>query len=274
MARAMAGTGPEKSNRLFLILAVVAGLIAAVLVFAALNDGGGGSETSSAATVDVVVAGQDIPAGTRISEGMLTTASITPGSKLEGAYTSSAPLAGFVARYPISAGEQVTLGKIGLETEEKDGLSYVIPEGHRAIAVSVTKVSSVGGLLLPGDQVDVIAVFSDGQTGDGDPIAVTVLQNVEVLAVEQEAQELAPPPAGEEGEEGEEGEASGDIAQRPEGVEPQPSATTATLALTPIQAQTLALVQQEAQVILSMRPFGEEEQVELGISTLIPLTTE
>ena len=271
MARAMAGTGPEKSNRLFLILAVVAGLIAAVLVFAALNDGGGGSETSTTATVNVVVAGQDIPAGTRISEGMLTTASITPGSKLEGAYTSSAPLAGFVARYPISAGEQVTLGKIGLETEEKDGLSYVIPEGHRAIAVSVTKVSSVGGLLLPGDQVDVIAVFSDGQTGDGHPIAVTVLQNVEVLAVEQEAQELAPPPAGEEGETS--GEAA-DLARRPEGVEPQPSATTATLALTPIQAQTLALVQQEAQVILSMRPFGEEEQVELGISTLIPLTTK
>ncbi len=269
MARAIAGMGPDRTNRLFLVLAVVAGLIAAILVFAALNrDGGGDSMSAPAAAVNVIVASQDIPAGTRITGGMLTTASVTPEMRLQGSYTDVAPLVGFVARYPIVAGEQITLSKIGLKGDEKEGLSYVIPAGHRAIALSVTQVSSVGGLLLPGDRVDVIAVFSEGQAADSAPRAVTILQNVEVLAVEQVAEELAPPPADTK----EEAETAGSaLAQRPVDVKPQPDATTVTLALTPDQAQLLALVQQEGQVSLSLRPFGEEGQVKLGTSTLTPL---
>ncbi len=72
MARAVAGSRPERGNRIFLVLAVVASLIAAVLVFAALNGGsddGGGVDT--VATSKVVVAQQGIPANTRITADML-----------------------------------------------------------------------------------------------------------------------------------------------------------------------------------------------------------
>lgn len=100
MARTVAGgIRPERSNRTFLVLAVVVALIAAGLVFAALNRGGGDEQaTSSGAAVDVVVAGQDIPAGTRLTEGMLKIAPVSSQTVLQGTYTEVPALAGFVTR--------------------------------------------------------------------------------------------------------------------------------------------------------------------------------
>jgi pilus assembly protein CpaB len=266
MARTVAGgIRPERGNRTFLVLAVVVALIAAVLVFVALNRGGGDEQaTSSAATVDVVVAAQDIPAGTRLTEGMLKIAPVSSQTLLQGTYTEVPALAGFVTRYPVAPGEQITPAKIGLESENQEGLSFIIPAGQRAIAVSVTQVSSVGGLLLPGDRVDVIAVATASEV-DSDverdfDVAFTVLQNIEVLAVAQATVEPVPPPQSTE-----EGEAAGEqpLAERPADAEPQPDATTVTLAVTPEQAQLLALVDTEGDVWLSLRPFGEDAPIEL-----------
>lgn len=266
MARTIAGVRPERGNRAFLVLAVLSALVAAVLVFAALNRGGNEGATS-AAKVNVVVAGRDIPAGTRLTEETLKIAGVEPDALLQGTVADTAALVGRVTRYPVATGEQITLAKIGLQGETKEGLSFIIPAGKRALAVAVTQVSSVGGLLLPGDRVDVIAVFN--ATDVGSERAVTLFQNIEVLAVAQVAQEPVPPPSTEEGE------AAGDqpLAQRPQGAEPQPEATTVTLALTPEQAQLLAVAQEQGKVWLSLRPFGEESAVELGQSTLAPFRT-
>lgn len=270
MARAVAGSiKPERGNRTFLVLAVVAALIAAVLVFAALSGGGGDESGSSVTTVPVVVAAQEIPAGTRLTEEMLKVAPVSPETLLQGTSATVPVLVGYVARYPVATGEQITLNKVGLESEDEEvGLSFIIPPGQRAIAASVTQVSSVGGLLLPGDRVDVIGVFTatDQIT---DEKAVTLFQNVEVLAVAQTAQEAVPP--SQSAEEGEAASAE-PLAQRPQDAVPQPQATTVTLALTPEQTQLLALVQERAKVWLSLRPFGDEDQVELAESNLAPFT--
>ncbi len=269
MARAVAGSiKPERGNRTFLVLAVVVALIAAVLVFAALSGGGGDESGSSVATVPVVVAAQDIPAGTRLTEGMLKVAPVSPETLLQGTSTTVPALVGYVARYPVATGEQITLNKVGLDSEDEVGLSFIIPPGQRAIAASVTQVSSVGGLLLPGDRVDVIVVFN-AIDQIREEKAVTLFQNVEVLAVDQTAQEAVPP--SQSAEEGESPSAE-PLAQRPQDAVPQPQATTVTLALTPEQTQLLALVQAEGKVWLSLRPFGEETQVELDASTLAPFT--
>jgi len=275
MARAVAGSRPERGKRVFLILAVLAALVAAVLVYAAVNRGGDDGATSSPAMVDVVVAAQDIPAGTRLTEDMLKTAPVAPETLLQGTYTAVPPLVGYVARYPLAAGEQIAPAKIGLESEDEDALSFIIPAGQRAIAASVTQVSSVGGLLLPGDWVDVIAVFDPAEQGSSSrKQSVTLFQNIEVLAVAQEAQEPLPP-AQTVNKSEEEGETAGEqpLARRSQDAEPQPNATTVTLALTPDQAQLLALAQEEGKVWLSLRPFGEEGQVELGPASLVPFTT-
>ena len=268
MARTVAGIRPERGNRAFLVLAVMAALVAAVLVFAALNRGGEGG-TSSAVKVSVVVASQDIPAGTRLTAEKLKVAAMEPDAQLQGTVADVPALLGRVTRYPIATGEQITLTKIGLEEKNKEGLSFIIPAGQRAMAVSVTQVTSVGGLLLPGDKVDVIVVFNANQGAS--ERAVTLFQNIEVLAVAQVAQEPVPPPQSTQ-----EGEATGGqqpLAQRPQDAQPQPEATTVTLALTPDQAQLLALAHERGKVWLTLRPFGEGSAVELGSSTLNPFIT-
>src|SRR5690606_8673659 len=65
-------------------------------------------------------------------------------------------------------------------------LSYTIPAGKRAFSIETSSLASAGGLVLPGDYIDILAVYEVG-AGDDESIAVvqTILQNVEVLAVAQ-----------------------------------------------------------------------------------------
>jgi pilus assembly protein CpaB len=152
---------------------------------------------------------------------------------------------------------------------EGDGLAFVVPAGMRAIAVSVDEITGVGGLILPGDRADVIAVISD-QADANNPInrVVTVLQDVEVLAVAQSAQEPVPPADEEAAAQAETDGASTTSGQLPEDAAPQPSARTVTLALTPEQVQLLALVQEEGSIYLSLRHFGDNAQPKLPVIDL------
>ncbi len=113
MARTVAGgIRPERSNRTFLVFAVRLALVAAVLVFAALNRGGDEGASSPAGAARVVVASQDVPAGATLTENMLKIAPVAPETLLDGTYTAVTPLVGFATRYPIAAGEKITLAKI------------------------------------------------------------------------------------------------------------------------------------------------------------------
>jgi pilus assembly protein CpaB len=209
----------------------------------------------------VVIAQQDIPARTEIGPEMLSVVDVPGSLAVNGALESVEPLIGETTRYPVAAGQQVTLAGVGTQSKE-DGLESVVPKGMRALSVEVDEISGVGGLLLPGDRVDVIAVLTAEAVGVDS--AVTVLQGIEVLAVAQKTQE--PLPAAEGDSAAEPGpSASG---QRPADAEPQPEARTVTLALTPTQAQLLALIQEQGKIWLSLRPFGEDGQVQLTESTI------
>jgi Flp pilus assembly protein CpaB len=76
--------------------------------------------------------------------------------------TSIDDVVGKVTRYPVAADEQVTPSKIvSVDSDENvDSLSFAVPEGMRAISISADQVLSAGGLVLPGDYVDIIAVFN------------------------------------------------------------------------------------------------------------------
>lgn len=264
MAGAIAGPLQERTNPIMLIGALLFAAIAAVLVFVALQSSGGG-DSSPAAGATVVVAARDLPANTTLSPDMLTVASISSDAVVQGAYTSVEALSGTALRFPVAQGEQITPLKVGLNAiDDEHDLALVVPAGHRAFAVDVSEVTGVGGLLLPGNTVDVIAVFDETATGEDK--AVTLLQNVAVLAVAQEAQEPVAPSA----EPASDGVDSG---RRPEDVEAQPDARTVTLAVTPEQAQQLALAQENGRLWLSLRPAGEGESAPPAESNLLPFRT-
>ena len=271
MAR-IQGLTISRGNRGLLILALITGLVAAIVVFVALNQGGGGSDnakTGSAVTTTsaVVVAKSDIAAGTEITADMVKVIEVPNSLLVRDAFTSTQLVVGETARYPIAAGEQVTRARVGPNTEG-DGLAFVVPAGMRAIAVSVDEITGVGGLILPGDRADVIAVISDQAGADNPDRVVTVLQDVEVLAVAQSAQEPVPAADEEAAAQAETDGASTTSGQLPEDAEPQPSARTVTLALTPEQVQLLALVQEKGSVYLSLRRFGDKAQPQLPVIDL------
>jgi pilus assembly protein CpaB len=62
-------------------------------------------------------------------------------------------------------------------------LAAVVGENMRAVSVRVNDVVGVGGFLLPGNRVDVVAAYRDRQ----DMLSETVVQNVKVLAIDQTA---------------------------------------------------------------------------------------
>jgi pilus assembly protein CpaB len=256
------------NNRALLILALIAGLIAAVVVFVAVSGSGddGGAGAVPTGGTAVVVATQDISAGTAITEDMVEVKTVPDDLLLTGTYDEPSLVVGEQTKVAILAGEQLSSAKIGLAVPE-DGLAGVVPTGMRAISLQVEEKTAVGGLLLPGDRVDVYVTSKLGrQAGlaDDEYILRTelVLQDIEVLSVAQEAQEPTAQTSTSEGDTEDASVYSGEI---PEDVEEQPQASTVTLALTPDQALILAQVQAPEyaeQIFTSLRPFGDHTIIE------------
>ncbi len=270
MASIATGATPERTGRVMFLAAVILAAIASVLVYVALQDQGGGEASPVVAeTASVVVMARDVPANITLTEEMLDVQSIPVEAVLDGTYATADALVGLPTRFPMAKGEQLTPLKVGLDAiaDEKD-IALLLPAGTRGFAVEVSEITGVGGLLLPGNVVDVIAFFDERQTGVDK--VVTLLQNLQVVSVAQEAQEPIPAYAASN----DDGAAvAGILAQRPDDVERQPGARTVTLAVTPSQAQMLVLAQEKGTIWLALRPLDDEEINFLTETTLEPYET-
>jgi pilus assembly protein CpaB len=273
MARPFAGAGAGRTNRRLLLLALVAGVVAAILIYAAMSrtsesaSGAGGV----ASTAPAVVAKQDIPARTKITSAMLEVRQVPSDTRSELAYTDLSQVVGQVTRYPIATNEEVLSTKVvSLESVAKtgDSLSYIIPEGKRAVSIQVDQVISSGGLVLPGDYVDVMGVFNvtfgagDQETTEEKYFSRIILQNIEVLAVAQTVVDTVPQAAGTTGTDtGTPTDAQSASEQRVRNTEaaPEPKASTVTLSVTPQEAQLLFLAEENGVLRLAVRPYGDAE---------------
>jgi pilus assembly protein CpaB len=115
----------------------------------------------------------------------------------------------------------------------------------RAISISADQVLSAGGLVLPGDYVDIIAVFNvKNSQGDEEEayFVRTILQNVQVVAV---AQKLADTPA------------AGDESGKKSDSKPDPEATTLTILATPEQAEFVFLAESNGTLRAVLRSYGD-----------------
>ncbi len=133
-------------------------------------------------TVTVVTAAIDIPLGTKIEARHLAPIQMLKDTAPEGAYDSIAALDGKVALAEILKGEILLAARFA-DPGGGSTLAAVVAENMRAVSVRVNDVVGVAGFLLPGNKVDVVAAYRDGQ----DTRSETVVQNVKVLAVDQTA---------------------------------------------------------------------------------------
>lgn len=161
-----------------LLLAVVLGLGAAVYAARLV------SQKGNIAANKVVVAAVDIPLGSRIEPNMISTIDWPSSSVPQGAFKEVKALEARVLRTSVTRGEAILDGKLA-PVGTKGGLSAVITEGKRAMTVRVNDVVGVAGFALPGNYVDILV--NTERDKDRRSISKTVLENVLVLAVAQEA---------------------------------------------------------------------------------------
>jgi pilus assembly protein CpaB len=148
----------------------------------------------------------------------------------------------------------------GTSSAASRSLSFVVPPGKRGIAINVSQVQGAGGLVLPGDYVDILLLVSvEFETTRGDfasrekvdnYLVMTLFQNIEVLAVSQTVVDVvaeATPTT------------SGQRVRNSE-ARPDPGAATVTLALTPEQAQRIYLAEANGVIRLDVRRYGEAEE--------------
>jgi pilus assembly protein CpaB len=256
-------------NRMPLMLGLLLGIISAALIVVYLGQGkdDGGTNTGgqvSGETMGIVVANQDIPAGTKITAEMLSVTQLPLSVVLTGAFEETTPVIDKVTSVPIIAGEQVLPAKIsdtGVELDAFESgdlpLSVVVPAGKRAFSVQVSEVSAAGGLIKPGYYVDVLQSGEQVSATDSSQSVGTscyIAQDVQVLAVGQELVQAT----GAASESAEEIAGAGTVT----------TAISVTLAVTPQETAALAAAQRnvddtnvQRQVWLAVRPFGEHGAV-------------
>jgi pilus assembly protein CpaB len=98
-------------------------------------------------------------------------------------------LTGALVSEPILQHEPISLAKL-IKGGQGGVLAVKLPQGMRAMSMPVTVENGVGGFVLPGDHVDVVAIVKGTSIGEQGAAASavkarTVLSNVKVLAVDQ-----------------------------------------------------------------------------------------
>jgi pilus assembly protein CpaB len=137
---------------------------------------------------------------------------------------------GRVLKVAIAAGEPVLESKLAPEGST-GGFASLIPPGMRAVTVGVNVVSGVGGFILPRTRVDVLVTVS-GVSGSSDRQTKTILQNVEVLAVDQTYDQDSEDPV---------------------------TVKSVTLLVTPEEAEQLSLAANEGILQLALRSGADDE---------------
>jgi pilus assembly protein CpaB len=158
-------------------------------------------------------------------------AGVTPGLITRNARPDApTELSGAVARAPFIAGEPIKEQKL-IKISEGGVMAAILPSGMRAISTPIREETAAGGFILPNDRVDVILSHKMRVGSKDEPVSEAVLRNVRVLAIGQEI----------ENKDGEK------VA----------TGKTATLELTPRQAEVLALAQSMGEISLSLRSLAD-----------------
>ena len=150
---------------------------------------------------------------------------------------SISDFAGAIARSPMHVGEPVVESEL-IMPGSRGFLAAVLKPGMRAVSVPATPTSTVSGFIYVGDRVDVllthtlVAIDNDKDKHDA---TETILRNVRVIALDQKV-DFVP------------------------GDKPEP-AKTATLELTPKQAEIVTLGVKMGELSLALRSMqtGDEE---------------
>jgi pilus assembly protein CpaB len=209
----------------------------------------------------VAVAGLDIKEGRQITKASLRTASIPTSYKQKDVFsgTDLAKIENLVSKIDIPKGNQITKSAV-MALSPDAGISLRVLPNYRAFILEVS--SNITSLVKPNDKVDILLTFEAlTKSGSKEKIAATILQDVQVLGV-----------GGNLGQ-------GMDYMQREAASNRDANSaafsdrSVVSLALTPIEAQYLALAKEEGEVTIVVRSTGDAQKYPMQTSTFQTLFT-
>ncbi|MGE0564365.1 MAG: Flp pilus assembly protein CpaB [Pseudolabrys sp.] len=190
-------------------------------------------------TVDVLIARTDIGLGQTVSAGDMEWQSWPTAAKTGNFIRKSdrpdalESLSGSIARAPFVAGEPIREAKL-VKAKGSGYMAAILPTGMRAVSTEISPETGAGGFILPNDRVDVILSRRGRENEkDGSSQAEIILSNVRVLAIDQAVEE--------------------------KNGQKVVLGKTATLELSPPQAETLATARTLGTISLALRSITDAE---------------
>ena len=226
----------RRSSIFLLVGALLLGLMAVLGAKTLMGEGSG-----PAAEVPqnyVIVASRPLKFGEKITADAVKSAP-WPGAVPQGAYTKIEDVVADGSRTTlreVQAGEMFLSNAISGEVGRLASSSLLGPE-MRAISVPLDETSGAGGFVAPGDRVDIILTR---QFGDEAAYAAAIVQGARVLAVGQTQDTSTAEPV---------------------------LVKSATVEVTPDEAQKLALAQKIGQLTLSLRGTGAEARLPVQLTS-------
>lgn len=230
-----------------ILLPIIALAVAAGTVFYAKNflDTSSDAPTSQPAVVEtqrsrqVLVALEAVTPGSFLQENQLDWQD-WPDVDLPETYfvdeeVAMTDLTAAVTRRGLSAGEPLTEGNV-VFPGERGFLAAVLRPGTRAVSVPINETSSNAGMILPGDRIDLILTqaLTDSSGGRERWVSETVLEDARIIAMGRRLQHGSD-------------DASAAVAA---------DAKTATLEVSPREAELVALVTDLGRLTLSLRSLS------------------
>jgi pilus assembly protein CpaB len=203
--------------------------------------GGGTSHVAAAPTpppaiTEVMVAASDIAPGQKLTPELVRWQK-WPANSIDPSFITGsndtdtqAAVKGVVVRSPVVAGQPLTTLNV-VHADSASFMSATLMPGMRAVSITVSVASVAGGFILPNDRVDLVLTqpLPEGHRFR----SATILQDVRVLAIDQATQD----------------------SKQEKAQKAVSDAKTATLELSPEQAEKVTRAQATGTLSLLLRPL-------------------
>ena len=215
-----------------LVFASVVGLVASLLVYRVLAHAT--ARGPVAGSEPIVVATANLGLADMVTDAQVKLVAWPKQSIPEGALRTIDAATGRVVRTSLVIGEPLIEAKLAPGITGRGGIMpMLVPEGRRGVTIRVDDAIKESGFVLPNSRVDI--VVSMARAHSQEHVAKVILQDVPVLAAGQTVEMRDNKPV---------------------------KVTTVTLALTPEEAERLALAQNNGKLTLATRNLRDSKLVQ------------
>ncbi len=233
-------------------LGVVAALCAAILVAGLSGQRMNGAMVHEEADseITVLVAAKSLPAMAVIDNDMVKSMTMMRSKAPIQSLGSMTDVVGKVLAVPVVEGQPLARSLFANDAAKQ--LAAVLAPGKRAVGISVNSHAALEGLIYPGSMVDVLVSIKPSSGEMKEPVSVTLLEGIEVLAIDRTS-------------------VTSSDAEKHDGEAPKNTGGRVTLLVDTQQAKLLQLATEQGSLTLALRnPLdkGHAEQAVVRMSSL------